>query len=181
MFTVLKADWALTPQDKLPRVHSHLQPVPSIWCPVLMTTSHGGGFPQPHFLAVRNNPAPLPLFILRMLNSADECVTYCLFGNALFDLQVKRIHEYKRQLLNILGIIYRYDQLKKMSPEERRNVVPRVCVVGGKAAPGMATRCQIEHHFSLPRSSLLSTEWENQKRRKRRNELSAHQHALGRF
>ena len=50
--------------------------------------------------------------------------------------QVKRIHEYKRQLLNVLSIIHRYDQIKKMSPAERRNVVPRVCIIGGKAAPG---------------------------------------------
>ena len=59
--------------------------------------------------------------------------------DALFDIQVKRIHEYKRQLLNVLGVIHRYDQIKRMSPEERKkpgNVVPRTCVIGGKAAPG---------------------------------------------
>ncbi|XP_028058731.1 alpha-glucan phosphorylase, H isozyme-like [Camellia sinensis] len=32
--------------------------------------------------------------------------------NSLFDLQFKRIHEYKRQLLNILGVVYRYKKLK---------------------------------------------------------------------
>ncbi|GLC52978.1 Transcription factor [Pleodorina starrii] len=53
---------------------------------------------------------------------------------ALFDIQIKRIHEYKRQYLNVLSIIWRYKQLKKMSPEERRKAVPRVCVIGGKAA-----------------------------------------------
>jgi starch phosphorylase len=56
--------------------------------------------------------------------------------DALFDIQVKRIHEYKRQLLNVLSIIHRYDQLKTMSPEQRKSAVPRVCVIGGKAAPG---------------------------------------------
>jgi starch phosphorylase len=56
--------------------------------------------------------------------------------DALFDVQVKRIHEYKRQLLNVLGIIHRYDALKKMNSAERAKVVPRVCVIGGKAAPG---------------------------------------------
>jgi starch phosphorylase len=45
---------------------------------------------------------------------------------------VKRIHEYKRQLLNVLGIIHRYDQIKKMTPEQRSKVVPRVCIIGGK-------------------------------------------------
>eukprot|EP00898_Chlorokybus_atmophyticus_P005827 jgi/Chlat1/6245/Chrsp44S05857 len=57
-------------------------------------------------------------------------------ANALFDVQVKRIHEYKRQLLNVLSVIYRYTQIKSMSPEERKKVVPRVVVIGGKAAPG---------------------------------------------
>lgn len=46
--------------------------------------------------------------------------------------QVKRIHEYKRQLLNVLGIIHRYDAIKKMTPAERKAVVPRVCIIGGK-------------------------------------------------
>eukprot|EP00879_Flechtneria_rotunda_P002992 GHRR01003210.1.p1 GENE.GHRR01003210.1~~GHRR01003210.1.p1 ORF type:complete len:957 (+),score=328.75 GHRR01003210.1:132-3002(+) len=56
--------------------------------------------------------------------------------SAVFDVQVKRIHEYKRQLLNVLGIIHRYDEIKKMTQEQRSKVVPRVCVIGGKAAPG---------------------------------------------
>uniref|UniRef100_A0A5B7CG11 Alpha-1,4 glucan phosphorylase n=1 Tax=Davidia involucrata TaxID=16924 RepID=A0A5B7CG11_DAVIN len=56
--------------------------------------------------------------------------------DALFDVQIKRIHEYKRQLLNILGIIHRYDSIKNMEKNDRRKVVPRVCIIGGKAAPG---------------------------------------------
>ncbi|XP_021902336.1 LOW QUALITY PROTEIN: glycogen phosphorylase 1-like [Carica papaya] len=56
--------------------------------------------------------------------------------DAMFDVQIKRIHEYKRQLLNILGIIHRYDCIKNMEKSERRKVVPRVCIIGGKAAPG---------------------------------------------
>eukprot|EP00850_Spirogloea_muscicola_P017799 SM000156S02155 [mRNA] locus=s156:289152:295738:+ [translate_table: standard] len=56
--------------------------------------------------------------------------------DAMFDIQVKRIHEYKRQLLNILSIIHRYDCVKHMSAEEKRRVVPRVCIFGGKGAPG---------------------------------------------
>jgi len=51
-------------------------------------------------------------------------------------LQIKRIHEYKRQLLNVLSIIWRYKQLKKMTPEQRKQAVPRVCMIGGKAASG---------------------------------------------
>ncbi|KAA0057014.1 glycogen phosphorylase 1-like [Cucumis melo var. makuwa] len=56
--------------------------------------------------------------------------------DAMFDVQIKRIHEYKRQLLNILGIIHRYDCIKNMAKDDRRKVVPRVCIIGGKAAPG---------------------------------------------
>eukprot|EP00190_Bangiopsis_sp_CCMP1999_P005735 CAMPEP_0198725658 /NCGR_PEP_ID=MMETSP1475-20131203/2918_1 /TAXON_ID= ORGANISM="Unidentified sp., Strain CCMP1999" /NCGR_SAMPLE_ID=MMETSP1475 /ASSEMBLY_ACC=CAM_ASM_001111 /LENGTH=873 /DNA_ID=CAMNT_0044487465 /DNA_START=98 /DNA_END=2719 /DNA_ORIENTATION=- len=59
--------------------------------------------------------------------------------NAMFDIQVKRIHEYKRQLLNIISIICRYNAIKRMSPEEKKNAVPRVCVIGGKAAAGYIT------------------------------------------
>ena len=44
--------------------------------------------------------------------------------------------QYKRQLLNVLGIIYRYDRIKRMPAGERRNVVPRICVIGGKVGAG---------------------------------------------
>lgn len=48
--------------------------------------------------------------------------------------KVKRIHEYKRQLLNILGIIYRYKKMKEMDADERKEkFTPRVCIFGGKA------------------------------------------------
>lgn len=56
--------------------------------------------------------------------------------DAMFDAQVKRIHEYKRQFLNVLSIIHRYDCIKNLVPEERKKVVPRVCIIAGKAAPG---------------------------------------------
>ncbi|GAV08168.1 hypothetical protein RvY_17900-2 [Ramazzottius varieornatus] len=52
---------------------------------------------------------------------------------AMFDVQVKRIHEYKRQMLNCLHVITMYLRIKK-SPNEP--VVPRVVMIGGKAAPG---------------------------------------------
>lgn len=55
----------------------------------------------------------------------------------LFDIQVKRIHEYKRQHLNALYMVHRYLTIKNMSVSERREkVVPRATFVGGKAAPG---------------------------------------------
>ncbi|KAH7288711.1 hypothetical protein KP509_31G037900 [Ceratopteris richardii] len=52
---------------------------------------------------------------------------------SLFDIQIKRIHEYKRQFLNILSVIYRYITIKKMNPEQRKAVVPRTVMIGGKA------------------------------------------------
>ena len=55
---------------------------------------------------------------------------------AMFDVQVKRIHEYKRQSMNILGVIHRYLTIKSMTPEERKKVNPRVVLFAGKAAPG---------------------------------------------
>ena len=55
--------------------------------------------------------------------------------DALFDVQVKRIHEYKRQLLNILHVIHLYDRIKR---GDTAGWVPRCVLIGGKAAPGYA-------------------------------------------
>ncbi len=53
--------------------------------------------------------------------------------DAIFDMQVKRIHEYKRQLLNVLHVIHLYNRIKKGDTE---NWVARCVLIGGKAAPG---------------------------------------------
>jgi starch phosphorylase len=53
--------------------------------------------------------------------------------DALFDVQVKRIHEYKRQLLNVLHVIHLYDRIKR---GDTANWTNRCVLIGGKAAPG---------------------------------------------
>ncbi len=63
----------------------------------------------------------------------NELVHITVDPASMFDVQVKRIHEYKRQLLNILGIVARYFRIKD-NPGE--SFVPRTVILGGKAAPG---------------------------------------------
>ncbi|XP_041070372.1 glycogen phosphorylase, brain form [Carcharodon carcharias] len=53
--------------------------------------------------------------------------------SSIFDVHVKRIHEYKRQLLNCLHVITLYNRIKK---EPNKTFVPRTVLIGGKAAPG---------------------------------------------
>ncbi|MGB5676915.1 MAG: glycogen/starch/alpha-glucan phosphorylase, partial [Gammaproteobacteria bacterium] len=54
-------------------------------------------------------------------------------ATAMFDVQVKRVHEYKRQLLNVLHVVHLYNRIKK---GDIANWTPRCVLFGGKAAPG---------------------------------------------
>lgn len=78
-----------------------------------------------HFLSRENK--------LRDVNGAVLGETPLLDVDALFDVQIKRIHEYKRQLMNALHILMIYDDLLE-SPEHGR--CKRTCIFAGKAAAG---------------------------------------------
>ncbi|MCA0023575.1 MULTISPECIES: glycogen/starch/alpha-glucan phosphorylase [unclassified Mesorhizobium] len=69
---------------------------------------------------------------VKLANLVADRLGIRLDPSALFDIQVKRIHEYKRQLLNILEAVALYDQIRS-HPE--RDWMPRVKFFGGKAAP----------------------------------------------
>jgi len=68
----------------------------------------------------------------------DKTCGIAVDSSAMFDVQVKRIHEYKRQFMNILSVAYRYLRLLSLleggRAEEVQRVVPRVVIFAGKAA-----------------------------------------------
>ncbi|EKM52475.1 glycosyltransferase family 35 protein [Phanerochaete carnosa HHB-10118-sp] len=72
----------------------------------------------------------------RLANYVENTLGYKVNTQAMFDVQIKRLHEYKRQTMNIFGVIYRYLTIKAMTPEERKKVNPKVVFFAGKAAPG---------------------------------------------
>lgn len=94
--------------------------------PKLLPLAHDAAFQEKWREIKRRNKQRLAALILDRTNWAVD-------PDSLFDVQVKRIHEYKRQHLNVLHVIRRYLDLK-----ERPGLkpVPRTFVFGGKAAPG---------------------------------------------
>ncbi|VDP33313.1 unnamed protein product [Soboliphyme baturini] len=87
-------------------------------------------------------PAAVDLFENKFRLAQWLAETYKIEINpsSLFDIQVKRIHEYKRQLLNLLHVITMYNRIKK---DPSAPFVPRTVMIGGKAAPGYHMAKQI--------------------------------------
>ncbi|XP_027004769.1 glycogen phosphorylase, muscle form [Tachysurus fulvidraco] len=73
---------------------------------------------------------------LKFATHLEEHYKVKINPNSMFDIQVKRIHEYKRQLLNCLHIITFYNRIKK---DPKKQWTPRTIMIGGKAAPGYHT------------------------------------------
>ena len=70
---------------------------------------------------------------VRLAKKIEALTGVKLNTDSLFDVQIKRIHEYKRQLLNVLHVITLYNRIRK---GEGKNITPRTVIFGGKAAPG---------------------------------------------
>lgn len=83
-------------------------------------------FQEQFLLVKRQNKTRLARYLLDLMGTQVDV-------NSLFDVQVKRIHEYKRQLLNLLHVVHEYLQLVD---EGVRPQVPRTHLFAGKAAPG---------------------------------------------
>ena len=69
----------------------------------------------------------------RLANTIHQLLGVDVTIDAMFDVQVKRIHEYKRQLLNLLYVVVRY---LRILDDPAAPIVPRVVIIAGKAAPG---------------------------------------------
>lgn len=69
---------------------------------------------------------------VRLANKIEALTGVKLNPDSIFDTQIKRIHEYKRQLLNVLHVITLYNRVRK----GETSIVPRTVIFAGKAAPG---------------------------------------------
>jgi starch phosphorylase len=69
----------------------------------------------------------------RLVSLIHERTGMAVNPDTMFDVQVKRIHEYKRQLLNLLHVITLYNRIKH---DSHTPIMPRTVIFGGKAAPG---------------------------------------------
>ncbi|MFI0374725.1 MAG: glycogen/starch/alpha-glucan phosphorylase [Candidatus Thiodiazotropha sp.] len=92
----------------------------------LLTHAENASFQRKWQQVKRENKQRLADLVKIDCNVSFDC-------DAMFDAQVKRIHEYKRQLLNILHVIHLYNRIKA---GDTKNWTKRCVLIGGKAAPG---------------------------------------------
>jgi starch phosphorylase len=69
----------------------------------------------------------------RLAQKIKDQTGHVVDPDSMFDLHIKRIHEYKRQLLNVLHLVSRYNRIRLVKPS---NIQPRTAIFAGKAAPG---------------------------------------------
>lgn len=111
----------------------------------------GDGASQEEFMAIkRKNKARLIQFINqenKLRNASGEFFAPppIIDAGSLFDVQVKRVHEYKRQMMNILHVVMLYQEISE-SPNPNR--IKRTCIFGGKAAAGYETAKDIIRFIS---------------------------------
>ncbi len=86
--------------------------------------------------------------LAKLINSSQPILKHKVDSSFIFDVQVKRLHEYKRQLLNAIHIIYLYHRLKD-DKSFRENFHPHCFIFGAKAASG--------YHFAKKVIKLINT------------------------
>ena len=126
----------------------HANPLLADWITEHIGPDWVTDLPQLKKLAVyADDEKALQEFMNIKFKSKERLAKYILEHNgvevdphSIFDVQVKRLHEYKRQLLNILHVIYLYNQIK-MHPE--MEFYPRTFIFGAKASAGYATAKKI--------------------------------------
>lgn len=104
---------------------------------------------QERFLAVKRANK------VRLAERIHQLVGVDVSPDALFDVQIKRLHEYKRQHLNLLHVLHLY---RRMLNEPHTQFTPRVVIFGAKAAPGYALAKHIIHAINRVAAVINSDE-----------------------